>query len=625
MKKFSSLVKVLYPLIFGLGLILSILFLRSVLKNEMVNNKLKELDRQSFYIKDKVNKAIPSPLSPDVNHPFMGQLSSEFITHLQILILKGKNNIIYCGERLKDDHDKYRYRDCRQNLKDKDSYYDHEMRMARNSPSQTGFDIRYSNTLSEPSEKILLFSRHFDNNDCSVRITVSFKEIQDTLDRIDRMIWIFSLVTIIILVLVNNYLSNMVIKPVQGIIRFLKDYRKDRGLRLSYTSVEEIVYLQYSLNEMAKGVQKQMNELTQRKNQVETVIKNVSEGVILLDHKLKVLLYNNGLFSLLKIIPELYDYDLFGKYYYEIVRNNPLNKMIERSAREQTRLTQNIHLSTLENQTLEVICIPLPHKSGLVVMINDITEQYKLVEIKKSFVENASHEFKTPISIIKGYLETILKTNDISADDQKRFLEKVLRNADRLNNLIKDLITLNKLDDSRDYFRKEPVNVMDVIESCLDILSLKAESKNIQLVNAITEENLELMGNQELLETIFFNLIDNAITYTDNEGEVTVAFKEDGDRFVFSVIDTGIGINAGYHQRIFERFYRVDEGRSRKSGGTGLGLSIVKHAVMFHDGEVYCEANPTGRGTLFKVALPFESDPDKTLVHTESNDGGGRS
>ncbi|HEO65276.1 MAG TPA: hypothetical protein ENI73_05315 [Spirochaetes bacterium] len=621
MTKFSSLVKVYYPLIFGLGLIVSILFFRSALKDEMINIKLTELDQQIFYIKDKMNKLVPSPISPDTNHPFIGQLSSEFINHLQILILKGKNNILYCGERLKEDHDNYRYRDCRQSLKDKDNYYDHEMRMARNSPSQTGFDIRYSNTLSGSPEKILLFSRHFNNHDYSIRIIVSFKEIQDTLDRIDRIVWIFAFVMISILVLVNNLLSNMIVKPLQGIIRFLKDYKEDRSLRLSYTSVEEVIHLQYFLNEMAKGVQKQMSELTQRKNQVETVIKNVSEGVILLDHKLKVLLYNNGLFSLLKIIPELYDYDLFGKYYYEIIRNNPLNNMIEQSVREQTRLSQNIHLSTLENQTLEVICIPLPHKSGLVVMINDITEQYKLVEIKKSFVENASHEFKTPISIIKGYLETILKTDDISVEDQKRFLEKVLRNADRLNNLIKDLITLNKLDDSRDYFRKEPVNVLDVIESCLDILSLKAETKNIQLVNAITEDSLELMGNQELLETIFFNLIDNAITYTDHEGEVIVAFKEDGDRFVFSVIDTGIGISGNYHQRIFERFYRVDEGRSRKSGGTGLGLSIVKHAVMFHDGEVYCEANPTGKGTLFKVALPFESDAEKALASMGSIDG----
>ncbi len=624
MKKFSFLVKVLYPLIFGLGLIISVLLLRSALKDEMVNNKLTELDRQSFYIKDKMDKLIPSPISPNTNHHIFDQLSPEFIIDLQILILKGKNNIVYCGERLKSDHDNYRVRDCRQSLKDKDSYYDKEMIMARNDKSQTGFDIRYS-SLTESSEKVLAFSRYSNKNNDFIRIIVSFKGIQDTLDRIDRVLWIFAFVAIAILLLVNNLLSKMIVKPIEGIIRFLKDYKNDRSLRLSYTSIEEIVHLQYSLNEVAKGVQKQMNELTQRKNQVETVIKNVSEGVILLDRKLKVLLYNNGLLSLLKIIPEFYDYDLFGKYYYEIIRNNPLNKLIEQSAREQCRLSQNIHLSTLENQMLEVICIPLPHKSGLVVMINDITEQYKLVEIKKSFVENASHEFKTPISIIKGYLETILKTDDISIDDQKIFLEKVLRNADRLDNLIKDLITLNKLDDSRDYFRKEPVNMLDVIEGCLDILSLKAEGKNIQLVNAITEENLEIMGNQELLETIFFNLIDNAITYTDHEGEVVVAFKENGDRFIFSVIDTGIGISGNYHQRIFERFYRVDEGRSRKSGGTGLGLSIVKHAVMFHDGEVYCEANPTGKGTLFKVALPFESELEETLFPMESIDGEGHS
>ena len=523
------------------------------------------------------------------------------MTQYEILILAVPGNILYStipeNKLVMTVHDA----DSKTILSD--IMYLNEIKQARYEKS--GYAIR-SQMIAK--KKYLYFAQKVNNN--IVSIAIPYRDVENHANKIENYIILFTAIGILLIFLMNYYIIRAVINPIKKISHFSKRFIENVSFRFSYQREDEIGELQLALNKVAIAIQRQLEETSFRKNEVETVIKNVSEGVLILDHKLRVILYNNDLYSILEIDPAVYHFQLEGKYYYEIIRNNNLNKLIEQSIEEKNRQTESIHFSKLEDKVLEVTCIPLPHDKGAVVLINNITEQYKLIQVKKSFVENVSHEFKTPLSIIKGYIETILKADDIPKDNREKFLNKILRNTDRLNNLIQDLITLNKLDESKDYFRKENVNISHVVDNCLDILFVKAEAKQIELLNEIKPDRIEVTGNLELLETIFFNLIDNGITYTEEAGSVIISYEGNGNTHTFTVTDTGIGIPVEFKDRIFERFYRVDEGRSRKSGGTGLGLSIVKHAVILHNGHIVCENNPTGRGSQFRVQFPVISNSE---------------
>ncbi len=598
MRKIQSLVRVWYPLLISIVIIIISSTLHYQFKDHLISLQIKELHLHANYI----NSFIQTPLSSEQLNSAIKQLHTENM-HINQLIILGKDNYIYhCMDK------SLSQTDCSKKINaDELKYYD-EAIMANNNPNKIGYQVKLKKTSDSVIKKNLHFTKNFKQ--FYLFLTISYNNITNSLAEIDLLLIIFSIIIIIIVVLSNYSIYFLLIKPVKQITSSLSNFYKE-GLetRLNYSNIEEIAKLQYELNRVASEIQKQMDELEFRRDQVVTIIRNMSEGVIILNEELRIMIFNDGLFTLLKTNPEFYNRVIEGRFYYEVIRNNSINELIEQSYTEKKRLTKNIQPIGLDNVVLEVICIPISHKEGMVILISNITEQYKLIEIKKSFVENASHEFKTPISIIKGYIETLLKTDDIPLENQKAFLEKILRNADRLNNLIKDLITLNKLDESKNYFKTEQVNITDAIENCLDILSLKAEAKGITLKNTISQEKIEIMGNPELFETIFFNLIDNGITYTEMNGVVSVHYERKNNSIHFMIRDNGIGISSEHRERIFERFYRIDEGRSRKSGGTGLGLSIVKHAVTFHNGNIICEENPTGFGTQFQIIFP-----DKILL-----------
>ncbi|MDH4127197.1 MAG: ATP-binding protein [Spirochaetota bacterium] len=592
MNKISTLLRLFYPLIFGIGLFISMFILRYNLKHELINSKIGELENYSYYLDKLISENNNNPVNLSISKS-MEKINSKTLNYYQLIFLSHNGELYYCqGE-------------CN-NINGKDLLFSKEITIAHEHKNHFGYNVQFSVHAKKPDEnkKYIFYAHKF--KDYYIRIAIPYTDISHSVNKIDFQLVISIFIGLILIIFVNSYFSKIIVKPIQNIIQYSQKFIDGSISQFRYAKVHEVAQLQSSLYEVAKAVQKHISELSLRRDEVETVIKNVSDGVIILNKNLQLTLYNYGLLSLLNIDHEVYKDGIEGKYFYEIIRNNSINRLIEKSASEQTRLAETIHLTTIENKVLEVICIPLPNKSGMVILINDITEQYRLTEIKRSFVENVSHEFKTPISIIKGYIETIIKSENLPTNERNRFLQKVLRNTDRLNNLINDLITLNKLDESKDYFRKESVNIALVIENCLDILSMKAESKGIKLVNNITEEHIKFTGNPELLETIFFNLIDNGITYTESEGQVAVKCYKKPTQIVFTVTDTGIGVPTEHHERIFERFYRVDESRSRKSGGTGLGLSIVKHAVLFHNGEINCELNPNGRGSQFNVIFPID-------------------
>ncbi len=585
--------RIFYPFILGLFFIISAVILHFVVKGYLINQKIDELNKETSFLSYNI---LPSPNNNYANKDLVFK-NYEKSTGYQALIIDYEGGILYYSNNFPSLPKPLTT--AKLNKWGRDFIYEAEIKKAKN--DKIAYSIRY-NAINH--NKYFLFVKRVDKY--YLCVASPYAGVNSILGEFDIFIIIFCCSALVLLFYINLHFASLVLKPINEIIIHSKNYIKDLNYRIPYIEKpEEINKLQTALNKVAKLVQKNVMDLSNRKDLVETVIKNISEGVLILDRSLRVVLCNSGIYNLLDVNLKVYRYNVEKKFYYELIRNNAINDMIERAYNKAIKIKENIKLSSMNDKVIEVNCISLPSKSGMVVLINDVTEQYKLIKIKRSFVENISHEFKTPLSIIRGYIETLLKFKDSNFDDREKFLLKILHNTARLTSLVNDLITINKLDEGKDYFRKEKVNLYEVVESSLDALSVKAERKNIRLINTITEEKMEVIGNVELLEAVFFNLIDNGIVYTENGGIVEVSLKHNKEVYKIYVTDSGIGVPRKHIDRIFERFYRVDEGRSRILGGTGLGLSIVKNALVYHDGSVKCEASPKGKGTQFIVSLPI--------------------
>lgn len=228
------------------------------------------------------------------------------------------------------------------------------------------------------------------------------------------------------------------------------------------------------------------------------------------------------------------------------------------------------------------------------ISINDITQEEEQARLKRQLTQNIAHELKTPVSSIQGYLETIISNPNIPQENVRVFLERSYAQSNRLTFLLRDISVLTRMDEAPELVEKEQVNLSKIVENILNEVALGLEEKHITVVNKLPSEVI-LTGSSSLLYSIFRNLTDNAIAYAGNDIQLTInCFREDEKFYYFSFSDTGVGVPEEHLNRLFERFYRVDKGRSRKLGGTGLGLAIVKNAVLFHGGTIFAKNMPKG-------------------------------
>lgn len=228
------------------------------------------------------------------------------------------------------------------------------------------------------------------------------------------------------------------------------------------------------------------------------------------------------------------------------------------------------------------------------ISINDITQEEEQAHLKRQLTQNIAHELKTPVSSIQGYLETIISNPNIPQENVRVFLERSYAQSNRLTFLLRDISVLTRMDEAPELVEKEQVNLSKIVENILNEVALGLEEKHITVVNKLPSEVI-LTGSNSLLYSIFRNLTDNAIAYAGNDIQITInCFREDEKFYYFSFSDTGVGVPEEHLNRLFERFYRVDKGRSRKLGGTGLGLAIVKNAVLFHGGTIFAKNMPKG-------------------------------
>ncbi|MGN1219123.1 MAG: sensor histidine kinase [Phocaeicola sp.] len=267
-----------------------------------------------------------------------------------------------------------------------------------------------------------------------------------------------------------------------------------------------------------------------------------------------------------------------------------LNKNEGNYSKEEKRVTHHLNKNA---RTFTIECIIFQDLS-FEISINDITQEEEQARLKRQLTQNIAHELKTPVSSIQGYLETILSNPNIPKDIVRTFLERSYAQSNRLTTLLRDISVLTRMDEAPEMMEREAVNLSLVVDNIINEVALGLEEKCIRVINLMPQA-LMVNGNHSLLYSIFRNLMDNAIAYAGTNIQITInCFREDDTFYYFSFSDSGIGVEEEHLTRLFERFYRVDKGRSRKLGGTGLGLAIVKNAVLFHGGTIFAKNAPNG-------------------------------
>ncbi|MGV3536542.1 ATP-binding protein [Streptococcus agalactiae] len=442
-----------------------------------------------------------------------------------------------------------------------------------------GESTRWSATLTEKS----IYAAQRLNNGTIVRLSVAQQTIFYLLLGMMSPLAIIILLAIILSVLIARYIAKKVSEPLNNI---------DLDHPLSNDSYEEITPLLRRLDSHQAKIQHQKLLLQKRQKEFDTIISKIKEGMILLDDQARIVSINAEALKLFQI-----NDDWHGRFMMEVSRDLTLKDLIDQGLKGKKK-EANIDI---ENNHYRVLVRPTTDNNrvtGLVVLLFDVTDQLQMEQLQREFTANVSHELKTPLHVISGYSE-LLANQMVPNEEVPQFAAKIHKESERLVKLVEDIINLSHLDE-QEKLPQETVNLYDLTQKVLEGLQAKADKKHIQ-INFNGEEAI-LRGNPVLLNSLVYNLCDNAITYNHEKGQVNVTLKNSPDTITLEVSDTGLGIAEKDKKRIFERFYRVDKSRSKIVGGTGLGLSIVKSALDFHNGSIKVDSH-LGQGTTMTVLL----------------------
>ena len=376
--------------------------------------------------------------------------------------------------------------------------------------------------------------------------------------------------------------------------------------RIPTSDTEEFANLSDMLNIMAIQLDKQVRTITQQASEQHAILSSMKEGVLAVDNEDRVMILNPTAERLLGLTQD----SVKDKTIQEAFRNPNLQRFFEKSYAGVNQTVDEMVFYGQENRLVQAIGTPLEDTSGnrigVLVVLNDITQTRKLENMRKDFVANVSHELKTPITSIKGFVETLREGAIQNPDKAQEFLGIVARQADRLNAIIDDLLALSKIEQQSESseIELELSSIRTVIQAAADNCKAKAAESRVE-IDIECNEYLTALVNPPLLEQAITNLIDNAIKYS-TDSSINIQAEELNDEVAIRVIDKGSGIESQHIPRLFERFYRIDKARSRKLGGTGLGLAIVKHIVQAHHGRIEVKSTPS-KGSTFTIYLRNKS------------------
>ena len=444
-----------------------------------------------------------------------------------------------------------------------------------------GHSARYSSTLMER----LLYSAQRLEDGSVIRLAITQNSVLTIMLGLIQPVLLVSLVAVILALALASRVSKTVVRP-------LNELNLDEPL--NNEGFDELSPLLRRIDSQQRQLKGQALELKQKKDEFLAVTSNMSEGLVLLNSSGTILSINNAALTILDA-----DKSSVGQDILTVNRSLEMQKLLEEAKRGQRSETK-LCLTGREYQLDASPIISGGNIGGVALLLFDITERENAEQLRREFTANVSHELKTPLHSISGCAE-LMKNGMVKPEDTVRFAGQIYSEAQRLINLIEDIIRLSRLDEGAEDMQRERIDLYALSGSVIDSLGNEAKENKITL--ELCGGPAFIWGVRQLVSGMIYNLLDNAIKYNKANGSVKLSVSNEGEFSVVKVSDTGIGIPPEHQSRVFERFYRVDKSHSKEVGGTGLGLSIVKHSAMVHNAKIDLQSTP-GKGTSITVRFP---------------------
>jgi two-component system phosphate regulon sensor histidine kinase PhoR len=473
---------------------------------------------------------------------------------------------------------------------------------------EIGKEIRYSGTLKVDLMYIAHPIFNADNVIGVVRLSTPIKEINGLRRSVNSNLIIAFIPGLLLSLLLMYRISVSITRPIKEIKDAAVDIthgKLDRSINI--ISTDEIGELAKAIDFMAASLREKINSIKDKNTKMEAILSSVVNGIIAVDSHKNILFINPMAQKMLNIT----EVDIAGKHLLQVIRNNKIDNMIKNILENRSFEENEITVSYPEEKIFRLYSnsIKYPDSNriiGIIIIMQDVTEIKKLEKMRSEFVANVSHELKTPLTSIKGFVETLKLGAIEDKDASTRFLNIIEDEADRLNRLIIDILSLSELETQKTKSRLENINTYDKIMEIVSMLQNQASKKNINLLTNIAIDVSKLEGDPDQFKQMLINLVDNAIKYTPEYGVVEIAAYNSGSDVVIRIKDNGIGIPKEHIPRLFERFYRVDKARSRNVGGTGLGLAIVKYIAMQFESKIEVQSE-VSKGTEFILTIPTKA------------------
>lgn len=467
-----------------------------------------------------------------------------------------------------------------------------------------GYNEDYSDLLAQ---KFAYMAKGFDFHGKTyiLRIAFPYNYVTELTKDLKFSFIVVATIVLLLFSLLTWFVINYMTKPIQQIINAIKPYQDGNEpdlpeIQLKATSSsDEFQKLAETLNSLSIKIRNHIAVITQERNVIETVLESLLEGVIAVDDETKVIYANSTALNFLGIQRS----DLIGKKFdasieakcHELLIACQLNKKILKETLQLKKDGKRI--------ILDIVASPKKGNQGAILVLQDQTSHHKLLEMRKDFIANASHELKTPLTIVRGFAEALHDNPDLPNSMKEDMTLKIVKNCKRMNHIILDLLTLSDVENIPES-RMQSIELLAIITKCQKTIKEVYPEAIIEMENA-SKQNMEIVGDPYLLELAFNNLIENAAKYSKESPKIQINFQKNNSFIKITISDNGIGIPKEDLDHIFERFYTVNKAHSRKLGGSGLGLSIVETIIHKHFGKIHV-TSVMDQGTTFTIELPIE-------------------
>lgn len=544
-------------------------------KTELLDSRLQDYNDRLY---EKLS-AIEGEINNDSLRKELDEyIQGHHIDELRVTVITPEGKVVYDNEK-----------------KDLSQMSNHSQRMEiqRALHNGTGFAI---NRTSESMGLPYFYSAKYYKDKFILRSALPYNvNLINNLKADPHFVWFTLIATLILTIIFYNFTRRLgtSIKQLQEFaMRADRNEPIETGVRSSFPH-NELGEISQHIIQIYKRLHETKEALYIEREKLITHLQISHEGLGIFDSKKQEILVNSLFIQYSNLIS---DHNLtITEEVFSIPELKDITDFISNSRQRPTGKGEKRKAITIDKdgRIFNVECIIFQDLS-FEISINDITQEEEQVRLKRQLTQNIAHELKTPVSSIQGYLETIVNNDNLPKEKLDTFLERCFAQSNRLARLLRDISVLTRMDEAPEMIDMEKVDISSMMRNIFNEVALELEEKQITAINLLPED-LQVRGNSSLIYSIFRNLTDNAIAYAGNNINITVkCFREDENYYYFSFSDTGIGVASEHLNRLFERFYRVDKGRSRKLGGTGLGLAIVKNAVIIHGGNISAKNNQGG-------------------------------